>query len=159
MITSYSLATLNALLNSAALLCVLLGVRAIRRRELQVHKRFMLAAFSISLIFLSSYITRMVLFGDTRFMGEGALRYAYFALLISHVLLAIIIAPGVLYTVWLGVRDERARHKRWAPKVLPVWIYVLVTGVLVYLVLHHWPLSTGAEGAAAPAASQRLAGR
>lgn len=142
MITSYGLATLNALLNSAALACVLLGVRAVRRRELIVHKRFMLAAFSISLLFLTSYITRMVLFGDTRFGGTGALRYAYFALLISHVLSAVIIAPGVVYTVWLGVRDQRDRHKRWAPKVLPVWIYVLVTGVLVYLVLHHWPATS-----------------
>lgn len=139
MITSYGLATLNALLNSAALICVILGVRAIRRRELVVHKRFMVSAFVISLVFLVSYGSRIVLFGDTKFLGEGVMRPIYFTILISHVLLAILIAPAVLYTVILGLKDNRARHKAWAPKVLPVWSYVLATGVLVYLLLHHWP--------------------
>jgi putative membrane protein len=139
MITSYGLATLNALLNSAALLCVILGVRAVRRRELEVHKRFMLGAFALSVVFLASYLTRIALFGDTKFLGQGIVRPFYFFVLITHVILAILVAPAVLYTVWLGLRDERARHRRWAPKVLPVWCYVLATGVLVYLLLHHWP--------------------
>lgn len=139
MITSYGLATLNALLNTAALTCVLLGYRAVRRRELVVHKRFMSSAFAISVVFLASYITRMVLFGDTKFPGQGVMRPIYFAILISHVLLAMVIAPGVLYTVYLGLSRKYVQHKRWAPKVLPVWIYVLATGVLVYLLLHHWP--------------------
>jgi uncharacterized membrane protein YozB (DUF420 family) len=139
-ITSYGLATLNALLNSAALVCVLLGYLAVRRRKLQTHKRFMLAAFVLSLIFLTSYVTRIVMFGDTKFLGHGAVRTAYFFVLISHVALALSIAPAVLYTVILGLRRKYATHKKWAPKVLPVWIYVLATGVLVYLMLHHWPV-------------------
>ena len=139
MITSYGLATLNALLNSAALICVLLGLRAIKGRKIVVHKRFMLTAFSISAVFLASYLTRIALFGDTKFPGQGAARPIYFALLISHVLLALAIAPAVIYTVWLGLSKRYVRHKRWAPKVAPVWIYVLATGVLVYLMLHHWP--------------------
>jgi putative membrane protein len=138
-ITSYGLATLNALLNSAALICVFSGLRAIKRRKIVVHKRFMLSAFVLSLIFLTSYITRIVMFGDTKFPGQGIVRPMYFFVLISHVLLAVAIAPFVLYTVWLGLSKRYIRHKRLAPKVAPVWIYVLATGVLVYLMLHHWP--------------------
>lgn len=140
MITSYGLATLNAVLNTAALICVLLGYAAVRRRKLVTHKRFMLSAFVLSLIFLTSYLTRIAMFGDTKFPGQGISRPIYFFVLISHVLLAISIAPAVLYTVILGLKKKYATHKKWAPKVLPVWIYVLATGVLVYLMLHHWPL-------------------
>ena len=138
MITNYGLATWNALLNATALACVLFGWRAIARREIVAHKRAMLAAFTISVVFLATYLTRIVLFGDTRFPGQGAVRYVYFFLLISHVGLALLIAPAVIWTVVLGIKDQRAKHKRIAPKVLPVWIYVLATGVLVYLFLHHW---------------------
>jgi putative membrane protein len=138
-ITSYGLATLNALLNSAALVCVLLGVRAIKQRKIVVHKRFMSSAFVLSLIFLTSYLSRIVMFGDTKFVGQGMVRPIYFFVLISHVILAVAIAPFVLYTVWLGLSKRYIRHKRLAPKVVPVWTYVLATGVLVYLMLHQWP--------------------
>ena len=138
MITNYGLATLNAVLNATALTCVLLGARAIQQRQIERHKRLMLSAFIISIVFLSSYLTRMWLFGDTHFPGTGPIRYFYFFLLISHVGLAVLIAPAVIYTVVLGVKDRRDKHRRIAPKVLPVWIYVLATGVLVYLFLHHW---------------------
>jgi uncharacterized membrane protein YozB (DUF420 family) len=137
-ITNYGLATLNATLNATALVVVLLGARAIKNRQIELHKRLMLTAFIISAVFLASYLTRMFMFGDTHFPGEGGIRYFYFFLLISHVGLAVLIAPAVIYTVFLGVKDRRDRHKRIAPKVLPVWIYVLATGVLVYLFLHHW---------------------
>ena len=138
MITNYGLATLNAVLNATALTLVLLGARAIQQRQIERHKRLMLSAFIISIVFLSSYLTRMWMFGDTHFPGTGPIRYFYFFLLISHVGLAILIAPAVIYTVVLGVKDRRDKHRRIAPKVLPVWIYVLATGVLVYLFLHHW---------------------
>lgn len=138
MITNYGLATWNASLNATALICVLLGYRAITRGQIDVHKRWMLTAFCISVVFLITYLTRMFLFGDTHFPGEGAIRYFYFFLLISHVGLAVLIAPAVIYTVVLGLKDRRDKHRRIAPKVLPVWIYVLATGVLVYLFLHHW---------------------
>ncbi len=139
MITSYGLATLNAILNSAALTCVVLGILAIRREDRVVHKRYMLSAFGISVVFLASYLSRIVLFGDTRFLGQGIMRPIYFFVLISHVLLAIAIAPAVIYTVYAGWTNKLERHKRWARKVWPVWVYVLATGVLVYLLLHHWP--------------------
>jgi uncharacterized membrane protein YozB (DUF420 family) len=136
-ITNYALATLNAVLNATALVCVVLGARAIAKRDIDRHKRFMLSAFVLSLLFLASYGTRIALFGDQHFGGTGALRYFYFAVLISHVVLAVVIAPAVLYTVIVGLRDRRVQHKRIAPKVLPVWQYVLATGVLVYLLLYH----------------------
>jgi putative membrane protein len=139
-ITSYALATLNALLNTLAATFVVLGYRAIRDKRVADHRRHMLSAFALSCVFLVSYLTRIYLFGDTHFVGTGAVRYAYFALLISHVVLALLIAPGVLYTVVLGLRGKVEAHRRVAPKVLPVWLYVLVTGVLVYLFLHHYPL-------------------
>jgi len=137
-ITNYGLATWNAALNATALVCVLLAYRAIKRGQVEQHKRLMLSAFTISVVFLVTYVTRMLMFGDTHFPGVGAIRYFYFFLLISHVGLAVLIAPAVIYTVFLGVKDRRDRHRRIAPKVLPVWIYVLATGVLVYLFLHHW---------------------
>ena len=138
MITNYGLATWNALLNAAALACVLYGGRAIYRKQIVAHKRAMLAAFVISLVFLATYLARIALFGDTHFTGQGAVRYLYFFLLITHVALALLIAPAVIRTVVLGVKDQRVKHKRIARKVLPVWIYVLASGVLVYLFLHHW---------------------
>lgn len=139
MITGFLLASINASLNAMAGVFMLLGFRAIKARHIERHKQMMLAAFSSSALFLVSYLTRIVLFGDTKFMGSGAIRIGYFALLISHVLLAIVVAPGVVYSVVQGLRDERDKHKRIARKVLPIWGYVSVTGVLVYLALYHYP--------------------
>jgi len=138
MITGYFLATLNALLNSSSALFMLLGYRAVRARRLEAHRKYMLAAVVSSALFLTSYLTRYSLFGDTPFAGEGLIRYVYFAILIPHVLLAALVAPGVVYTVMLGLRDDRATHKRWAKRVLPIWAYVSVTGVLVYLFLYQF---------------------
>jgi putative membrane protein len=138
MITNYGLATLNAVLNSAALISVLLGYRAIRDKRIADHKQHMYRAFMISIVFLASYLTRMAMFGDKHFEGQGPIRYVYFAMLITHVLLAVAIAPAVAYTVFLGRRNRIEEHRRIAPKVLPVWLYVLTTGVLVYLFLYHF---------------------
>lgn len=138
MITGYALATLNAILNSLSAVLMFFGYRAIRRRDIDAHKRFMLGAFCSSALFLASYLTRIALFGDTKFMGQGPIRYVYFAILISHVLLAVVVAPGVIYSVLKGLKDEREQHKKVAPKVLPIWGYVSVTGVLVYMFLYQW---------------------
>ena len=137
MITSYALATLNACLNGAAATLMTLGWRAIKRGERQRHKRFMIAAFVASCLFLTSYLTRIVLFGDTHFAGEGLARIAYLALLASHVLLALAAAPMVIATLSLGLRSRFDRHKKLARYTLPIWAYVSVTGVIVYLVLYH----------------------
>jgi putative membrane protein len=103
------------------------------------HKRLMLSAFAASCLFLASYLTRIYLFGDTRFAGQGGLRVFYFALLISHVLLALAVAPMVLTTLWHGLRANYPRHRSIARITFPIWAYVSVTGVLVYLLLYHLP--------------------
>lgn len=135
---SYVLATLNALLNSLSAILMLLGFRAIKARRTATHRKFMLAAFTSSALFLASYLTRFSLFQDTPFAGQGAVRYVYFAILIPHVILAVLVTPAVIQTLRLGLRDERARHKRLARWVFPVWVYVSVTGVLVYLFLYQF---------------------
>ena len=137
MITGYNLATLNALFNTTAFACLVAGYLAIKRGERERHKRWMLAAFTASCLFLSSYLTRIFLFGDTRFAGTGALRWVYFALLISHVLLAMAVAPLVIATLTLGLRERLETQRKWAKVTLPIWSYVSVTGVLVYLFLYH----------------------
>lgn len=139
MITSYALATLNALLNTTAALCIAGGFVAIKRKQRERHRRFMLAAFSASCLFLTSYLTRIALFGDTKFAGSGAVRVCYLALLLSHVLLALAAAPMVIATLTLGLRSRFASHRKLARITLPIWAYVSVTGVIVYLFLYHGP--------------------
>jgi putative membrane protein len=135
-ITNFGLATLNAMLNGTALVCVSCGAIAIKRRNILLHKRLMLTAFTLSLLFLTSYVTRMIMFGDNRFAGPESLRYVYYFILATHVVLAIAVAPFVVYAVSLGLRDYRERHRKLVRKVLPIWLYVLTTGVLVYVFLY-----------------------
>jgi len=139
MFSSYALASLNALLNTSAAVLMVLGFRAIKRKQTLRHKRLMIGAFTASCLFLTSYLTRIVLFGDTRFGGEGALRVFYLCLLASHVLLALAVAPMVIATLWLGLRSRYENHRRIARFTFPIWTYVSVTGVLVYLLLYQLP--------------------
>ena len=136
MITGYGLATLNALLNSCAAVFMTLGYRAIKRQDRERHKRMMLGAFVASGLFLTSYLTRIVMFGNTPFEGEGAVRYVYFAILIPHVLLAMAVAPMVITSVVLGLRGKLETHKKVTRWTFPIWAYVSVTGVMVYLMLY-----------------------
>jgi putative membrane protein len=136
MISGYALATLNAMLNATAALFMFAGYRAIKRKDRETHKRLMIGAFVASCLFLASYLTRMALYGDTRFGGEGALRILYFAILISHVLLALAAAPMVLRTIYLGLKNRVADHRKIARWTFPIWAYVSVTGVVVYLMLY-----------------------
>jgi len=138
MITGYALATLSALFNTTAATCLFFGYRAIRKKDRARHRRFMLSAFFASCAFLTAYLTRIVMYGDTRFSGVGAMRVFYLALLASHVLLALATAPLVLTTLGFGLRGSFERHKRIARYTLPIWAYVSVTGVIVYLLLYHF---------------------
>jgi uncharacterized membrane protein YozB (DUF420 family) len=136
-ITSYSLATLCAVLNTAAAVLMTFGFVAIKRKRRERHKRFMLGAFAASCLFLAVYVTRIVRFGDAHFGGQGALRAFYLALLASHVLLALCTAPMVITTLVLALRARYPTHKKLARFTLPIWAYVSVTGVIVYLMLYH----------------------
>ena len=137
-----TLAATNAVLNSASAVFAVSGWIVIKRRRMagmKVHRALMWAAFGSSCLFLISYVTRFALSGDTRFAGEGPVRYVYFAILISHVLLAIAIVPLVLRSLYLAVKKRFEQHRRIARWTLPLWTYVSVTGVIVYLMLYHWP--------------------
>ncbi len=132
------LPAVNATLNATAAILLLAGYMAIRRRQPRVHARFMLAAFSVSALFLISYLTYHYTVGHTVFGGVGWTRPVYFAVLITHVILATLVAPLAVFVLALGVGGRFARHRRWARRLLPVWFYVSLTGVLIYFMLYHW---------------------
>lgn len=132
-----ALPTVNALLNATSGTLLVLGFLQIRKKNLLVHRRLMLAACAASVLFLISYLTYHALAGSTRFAGTGWSRPVYFTILISHTILATAVLPLAIVTVWRGLRDQRARHRAIARWTFPVWMYVSVTGVLVYLMLYH----------------------
>lgn len=139
MIGPDDLPTVNAVLNSASAILVALGYGAIRRRLVALHKCLMIAAVLVSALFLSSYLYYhfVVRAGKpTAFTGEGLVRVVYFIILISHTLLAMAAAPLVLCTAYLGLRGRLPKHVRLARWTLPIWLYVSVTGVVVYWMLY-----------------------
>jgi uncharacterized membrane protein YozB (DUF420 family) len=125
-------ATLNAL--SGALL--LTGYILIRRRHIEAHRNVMLAAFGSSSLFLVSYLVYHAHAGSRPFGGQGPIRYLYFAILISHVILAAAILPMAIATLSRGLRGRYADHRRIAKWTFPTWMYVSVTGVIVYVMLY-----------------------
>lgn len=130
-----SLPAANAAFNSASALCLLAGYLRIRRREIAAHKRFMLAATGFSALFLVSYITYHSFHGDTRFPGHGWVRPAYFALLISHIGLSMVALPLIFATLYFGLGSQFRFHRKVARWTFPIWMYVSVTGVVVFFVL------------------------
>ncbi len=134
-----ALPTVNAVLNATSAVLVVLGFRAIRRGRRETHRALMLAAVATSVLFLAGYLTRMALTGTHRFPGGGALRAAYLAVLGSHTILAALAAPLVLWTLSLALRTRFPDHRRLARWTLPVWLYVSVTGVVVYVMLYQMP--------------------
>ena len=133
-----SLPLLNAALNAAAAVLLVRGRRLARAGRLDAHRRTMLAAFATSSLFLALYVLHKVSrgFESTTFHAEGAAKLAYLALLFSHVVLAMTIPPFAIALVVLGLRDQRARHRRLARVAWPVWMYVSATGVAIYLLLY-----------------------
>ena len=130
----------NASLNGVAFVLLLLGLRAIRAGDRERHALLMRAAFLVSAAFLASYLYYHLVVqaevGPTPFHGRGAARVAYLVLLASHVILAMVNLPMVLRTLWLAHKQDWDRHRWWARKTLPIWLYVSMTGVVVYLVLY-----------------------
>lgn len=129
---------LNATLNGLAGVLLVLGYINIRRHRIETHKRFMLAACATSALFLVSYLTYHAFAGTTRFAGQGWRRPVYFTILISHTILAALIVPLAIVTVWNGLKMRVARHRAIAKWTFPIWTYVSVTGVLVYFFLYQW---------------------
>jgi putative membrane protein len=130
------LPALNAVLNSLSALCLCSGYLAIRRGRRDLHIKLMIAALSTSALFLVSYLTYHYVHGSTRYARHDWTRPAYFAILLSHTVLAVLNVPLVAMTVVRAARKRFDAHRRIARWALPVWLYVSVTGVLVYLMLY-----------------------
>ena len=134
--TISDLPALNATLNAASAVLLLLGWRAIKRKEIERHRRLMISAACVSAAFLVSYLVYHAHVGSVRFTATGLPRTIYFAILISHTILAAAIVPLVLRTLYLGLKRRDASHRRIARWTFPLWLYVSVTGVVIYLMLY-----------------------
>jgi uncharacterized membrane protein YozB (DUF420 family) len=132
----FSHAALNASLNGTSAILLAGGYIAIRSRRIAVHKAFMISAFVVSTLFLISYLAYHYRVGHVAFQGQGWIRPVYFTLLLSHTILAVVIVPMILVTLrraWLEKFDKHRIIARWT---LPLWFYVSVTGVIVYLMVY-----------------------
>ena len=136
MLSYSSLAPLNAALNSIAAILLLVGFVSIKQGRVRAHRACMLGAFGVSVLFLVSYLTYHYQVGDVRFAGRGWVRPTYFAMLISHIALAAAIVPLAIITLSRALRGRFAAHRRIAVWTWPIWMYVSVTGVLVYLMVY-----------------------
>lgn len=130
------LPAVNASLNALSGVFLLVGYVLIRRRRIDAHRFAMLAAFASSTLFLISYLYYHWHAGSRPFTGQGAIRYVYFAVLISHIILAAAILPMAIMTLSRGLRGRYVEHKRIARWTFPTWMYVSVTGVIVYVMLY-----------------------
>jgi putative membrane protein len=134
-----ALPALNAVLNATSAVLLASGWMFIRRRRIAAHRASMLAAFCVSVLFLLSYVTYHALAGSRPFTGGGWVRWVYFPLLVSHIILAAAMVPFVLTTLYRALSGDFARHVRVARFTLPVWVYVSITGVAVYAMLYLLP--------------------
>lgn len=128
---------INALLNSTGMVFMIAGFVAIKRDNIEFHKRCMVAAICSSLVFLVSYLIRYSMSGSHPYPGNGIDKVVYLSILISHMILAAVTLPLVMRTAYLAWKDRLYQHRRMARIVLPMWLYVSVTGVAVYMMLYH----------------------
>ena len=131
-----TLPAVNAALNALTALLLVAGYVQIRRRRIAAHRACMLAAFTTSVLFLVSYLTYHAQVGSQPFTGQGPIRSVYFVVLISHIVLAALILPLALVTLRRGLRRDYVRHAAIARWTLPIWLYVSVTGIVVYWMLY-----------------------
>ena len=132
-----ALPTLNAILNATSAVCIVSGFLFIRRKQVNAHRACMIAALIASALFLVSYLYYHAQVGSVPFQGQGWIRPVYFTILISHTVLAVVIVPLVLVTLTRALRGRFDRHKKIARWTFPLWLYVSITGVIVYLLLYH----------------------
>lgn len=130
--------TLDAVLNGSTAVLIGIGYYFIRQGRIQAHKRMMLAGFFTSCLFLLCYLYYHLILraGVTHFRGQGLSRPLYFTLLISHTILAVVVVPFILVTLYRALKGRFARHKAIAPYTFAIWMYVSVTGVIIYVLLY-----------------------
>ena len=129
---------LNALLNTLSALCLIAGYATIRKKNRELHKKLMLSALGFSAAFLVNYLIYHTFHGDTPFLGEGWIRPVYFFILISHVMLSAVMLPLILITLYFALNGKFTLHPKVARYTLPFWLYVSITGVVIYLMLHQF---------------------
>jgi uncharacterized membrane protein YozB (DUF420 family) len=134
-----NLPVVNACLNAASATLVVCALVSIKGGHRERHERLMLAAVVTSSLFLVSYLVYHALHGSTRYEGEGFLRTLYLGILLTHTVLAVGVLPLVLLTVWRALKKRYEKHKRIARWTAPIWLYVSVTGVVIYLMLYQFP--------------------
>ncbi|HKY64337.1 MAG TPA: DUF420 domain-containing protein [bacterium] len=132
------LAILNAVLNGTAAVFLVLGWISVRAKRIDRHRFFMGGAFVISILFLISYLTRFYFTGVHRYPGTGAMRTVYFLVLATHTPLAAAVPFLAIRSIYLGLKNRIEAHRRIARVTLPIWMYVSVTGVLIYFMLYQW---------------------
>jgi putative membrane protein len=128
-------AKFNAIINSTVSVLLIAGLTTIKMKKRKVHERIMLTAMTLSILFLISYICHHLFTGDTKFGGEGSIRYIYFSILITHIILAAVILPFILFTAYRALIGEYQKHKKLSRITWPIWLYVSITGVVVYLLI------------------------
>lgn len=133
----HQLPAVNATLNSIAALLLVAGYVAIRSRRIEIHRRFMLSAFSCSVLFLISYLIYHYNVGSVRFQSTGPIRTVYFTVLLTHTVLAAAVPFLAAFTLFRGLKRQDDKHRKIARWTLPIWLYVSVTGVIVYWMLYH----------------------
>ncbi len=130
------MAGLNAILNGLSAILLMMGFLAVRRRDIETHRRYMLSAFACSVLFLISYLVYHFRVGSVKFQGTGAIRTVYFTILISHTILAVTVPFLASITLFRALKERFPEHRAIARWTLPIWLYVSVTGVIVYLMLY-----------------------
>ncbi len=134
------LPTVNAVLNGLATLLLLAGIVLIKRKQETAHKWTMLSAFGVSILFLICYVAYHIQIGGGKKFPDGpspAIRYAYLLMLATHIVLAAAVPFLAGWTIYLGLKNRRPQHRRWAVWTFPIWLYVSITGVLIYAILYH----------------------
>jgi putative membrane protein len=128
-------ALINAIINSAVTVMLIWAMVAVKNKSYVLHKKLMLGAMTLSVLFLVSYIAHHLLAGETKYGGTGTLRYVYYFILATHIPLAAIILPFILFTAYRALTGEFSQHKKLARYTWPLWLYVSITGVLVYVLI------------------------
>ena len=134
--TVRDLPAVNASLNALATILLIYGYRLIRQGKREQHKRVMLSAFAVSIVFLICYLVYHAKVGSVPYQGQGVMRIVYFTILISHVILAAIVPVLAIMTLWRAFQERFDKHRKIAKITLPIWLYVSITGVIVYLMLY-----------------------
>jgi putative membrane protein len=136
LISAAELPTINATLNSLSAAFLILGFIFIKSKNIKAHKACMLSAFASSILFLISYLIYHYQVGSVPFKGQGAIRTVYFTILLTHTILAVVVVPLALITLFRALQENFPKHRRIARWAFPIWLYVSVTGVLVYMMLY-----------------------